>query len=466
MKIYLYNTLTGKKELLLNPKGKSLRFFVCGPTVYDYPHIGNSRTYVVFDAFVKYLRTIGYSVFYLQNITDIDDKIINRANTERTSWIKISKTFLDIYRRNMKDLGVDAVDSYAKATDHIPQILSQVRTLIENQHAYEIPNEGIYFDITTFPNYGKLSRRTALQAEDAVSRIDDGVNKRNKGDFALWKFSKANEPSWQSPWGLGRPGWHIEDTAITDKYFGPQYDLHGGATDLKFPHHEAEIAQQESISGKEPFVKIWMHTGFLTLNGQKMSKSAGNYMTVDQFLKSFSAQVFRLMVLSNHYRSPLDYSQRLGQENKARWLLITEFLAKLDLISKKSAIRRSVSLEKYLKSFDAEFTLSLADDFNTPKAFGILFKFISDANPKIWDLSKTAAYKTANEIKKNLKSLGFKVIFPEIPKKIQKLSSEREKFRRNQQFMQSDSLRKKINDLGFGVEDTPLGSFVWPLGAH
>ncbi len=439
-----------------------MRLFVCGPTVYDSPHIGNARTYVFFDSLVKYLRAQEFKVFYLQNITDIDDKIISRASAERVNWTKVAKIYFDLYKRNMKALGVDSVSKYAKATDHIPQIIGQIKTLIKKGCAYNISGDGVYFDIAKFKDYGKLSRRTVLQAEDSVSRIDESVNKRNKGDFALWKFSKPDEPTWESELGAGRPGWHIEDTAITDYYFGPQYDLHGGANDLKFPHHEAEIAQQESASGKQPMVRIWMHSGFLTLNGQKMSKSLGNFMTIDQFLKNFSAQVFRTMVLGSHYRSPLDFTQRLGQENYAKWLSILEFLVKLDLVSKKSNNSNRSSDQDKLRVFVDEFQSSLADDFNTPKAFAALFNLMTELNPKIWTLSKVFSKRVEREVKKCLKSLGFRITAPNIPKKVANLARRREQLRENQQFMQSDSLRKKINDLGFLVEDTPLGPFVWP----
>lgn len=474
MKVYLYSTLSGKKELVKKPKGKPIRFFVCGPTVYDFSHIGHGRTYVFFDALVKYLRTIGLNVFYLQNITNIDDKIIRRAEEEKTDFKKIAKKYTLAHLKNMKALGVTAVDKYALATDYIPEIVKQVQKLIQKKHAYVIDNDGIYFDVATFKDYGKLSRRTTAQAEDGISRIDESVNKRNKGDFALWKFSKyeggrtenertlkisSGEPAWPSPWGWGRPGWHIEDTAITEHYFGPQYDLHGGANDLKFPHHEAEIAQQESVSGKKPFVKIWIHTGFLTLSGQKMSKSLGNFMTIDNFLKNFSPQVFRLLVLSAHYRSPIDYVQKMGNENRAKWLSVLEFLAKLKIIkSSRSSGSGVVKLAVFQKNFEE----GLADDFNTPKALAALFSLMGDLNPRIWKLAPSEAKKCYAEATGALRTLGFRVEFPEVPRKITTLVRERDKLRRNQQFMQSDGLRKKINALGFLVEDTPMGSFVWP----
>ena len=269
------------------------------------------------------------------------------------------------------------------------------------------------------------------------------------------------KPSWPSPFGLGRPGWHIEDTAISEKFFGPQYEIHGGAVELKFPHHEAEIAQQESASGKKPFVKIWLHTGFLTTQGEKMSKSLRNFITIDDFLKNFSAQVFRLLVLSSHYRSPIDYVQKIGNENQAKWMGILEFLAKLKLIIAKTG-GEGIGRRNF-EEFQAKFSESLADDFNTPKAFGALFTLMAFVNPRIWKATKSEAKELYASVSTALKSLGFKIGFPEIPRKIEVLLKEREELRRNQQFTQSDRLRKKINDLGFGIEDTPLGPFVWPL---
>ncbi|MEK7195620.1 MAG: class I tRNA ligase family protein, partial [Patescibacteria group bacterium] len=254
MGVKIFNTLSGKKEPLPKAPKQGLRLFVCGPTVYDYVHIGNARTFTVFDLFVRYLRGCGVKTYYLQNITDIDDKIISRAQKEGKNWKLISRKFEAVFRKNMKDLGNIFVDRYARATDFIPQIIKQVKTLIKKGCAYKIGGDGWYFDLKKFPEYGKLAHRTIEQAEDATSRIDSSGKKRNKGDFCLWKFSKPGEPSWKTDLGDGRPGWHIEDTAITESFFGPQYEMHGGGVDLRFPHHEAEIAQQESASGKKPFV--------------------------------------------------------------------------------------------------------------------------------------------------------------------------------------------------------------------
>ena len=297
MVLKLYNTLTRKKEVFKPIKGKEVKIFVCGPTVYDFSHIGHAKTYTQFDLIVKYLRYLGYKVFYLQNLTDIDDKIIKRANEEKNDPLKLAKKFEEEYKKDMLSLGVDSVDKYARATDYIPEIISQVKRLINKGIAYKI-SDGYYFDLTKFSEYGKLAKRTALEAEDSVSRIDENKEKKNKGDFCLWKFYKPGEPFWESELGKGRPGWHIEDTAITEKEFGPQYDVHGGAVDLIFPHHEAEIAQMESISGKKPLVKYWLHTAFLNIDTKKMSKSKGNFITIRKALKKYSGEIFLLLLKS------------------------------------------------------------------------------------------------------------------------------------------------------------------------
>ena len=466
----IFNTLSGKKELLSKPpKGKAplretqgkLRLFVCGPTVYDHSHIGHARTYLVFDAFVKYLRSRKIKVFYLQNITDIDDRIIAAAKEKTSTPLEIAEHFGRAYIRDIKDLGVNAVDEYAQATRYIPQIVVQVQSLLQGGYAYDIPGDGIYFDISRFREYGKLSRRTALQAEDAFSRIDESVRKRNKGDFCLWKFSKAGEPAWDTEVGKGRPGWHIEDTAIAFTHFGPQYELHGSGVDLKFPHHEAEIAQAEAASGRKPFVKIWMHTGILTVHGEKMAKSLRNYITIAEYLKKHSAPALRLLVLSHHYRTPVGYTEKLARDYEKSWQGILEFLAKL------RAVRTHRRLTAHSQHADTTrfvnaFRKALEDDFNTPKALAALFECMAGIQPKVWNLGPKSAEAVHSALKSALKSLGFVISLPKIPAKITTLAKDREKYRKNKQFMQADALRKEINALGYVVEDTPLGPFVWP----
>ncbi len=456
--IELYDSLSRKKKGL--PDQKKIRFFVCGPTVYDYAHIGHARTYIFFDFFVKYLRAQGYEVNYLQNITDIDDRIIRRAAEENKKPDALAKFFTEAYQEDMAALGVDAVSEYAPATKFVSQIVGQVERLINKGYAYKIDGDGWYFDISKFADYGKLSGRTALAAEDSVSRIDEAVGKKNKGDFCLWKFSKPGEPTWQAAIGEGRPGWHIEDTAITEYYFGPQYDIHGGGVDLKFPHHEAEIAQQESASGKKPFVQIWMHTGALLADGKKMSKSLGNFITIRDFLKEYDASVLRWIVLSYHYRSPIDYTNELA-ENAARQISqISAFAKKLELIAGDHT--RSADAKK-VPTITKEILSPLEDDFNTPKLLAALLGVVSAAQPTASKLSARDAETQLRQLRSVLDLFGIALLDPKIPSEIKKLAAEREQSRGNKQFEQSDRLRKEINGLGYEIEDTPQGPFLWPL---
>ncbi len=451
--IHIFNTLSGKKEKL--PRAQKINLFVCGPTVYDYSHIGHARTYLAFDVIVRYLRSRKINVFYLQNITDIDDKIIDRAQEKNIQPKTLAKEFEKAYYQDMKKLGINSVSKYARATNYIPAIVKQVKTLIKKGYAYEISGDGWYFDLSTFPDYGKLSHRTALQANDSVSRIDSSDKKRNVGDFALWKFSKSDEPSWKTEIGAGRPGWHIEDTAISESFFGPQYHLHGGAVDLKFPHHEAEIAQQESASGKKPFVKIWMHTGFLLINGEKMSKSIGNFTIIRDFLKTHSPETLRMMILSYHYRSPVDYTSTIAENAGKNIADIKEFLAKLSLVGNKNK-----SAEFSISRSEKEFHAAMEDDFNTPKAIAAIFEFMNEVNKIIWKLSKTQAKEAFRFVNTSLNCLGLDLKPSKIPSQITILARQRELFRKDKQFIQSDALRKEIEQLGFTIEDTPAGPLI------
>ena len=458
----IYNTLTRKKELFKPRKKESLDIFVCGPTVYDLSHIGHARTYIAFDAFVRYLRSEKYTVFYLQNITDVDDKIIQRAAETNTNSRALAKKFEQEYRKDMRYLGVMSVNEYARATDYIPEIINQVERLLRKRFAYEIPNDGIYYDVSKFTDYGKLSRRKALSAEDAVSRIDESVQKRNKGDFALWKFSKPGEPKWDSPWGQGRPGWHIEDTAITESYFGSQYDIHGGARDLIFPHHEAEISQMEAISGKEPLAKYWMHTGFLTVKGEKMSKSLGNFVTIRDFTKKHSPRILRFLVLKTSYRSPIDYSEALILQTERELERIDEFVERIK--GKKLKAKSITQNSKTLQGIRKSFSLALEDDFNTPNALAAIFELIKKGNALLD--KNTLSSKDAKAILAFLAEVDdiFGFIFwgkrsnhRAIPEAMQKLVKEREKHRKSGDWKKADDLRKHIESKGWLVDDTPSG---------
>jgi len=463
MNLKLYNTLTRKKEIFRPLKKGRINLFVCGITPYDLSHIGHARTYIVFDMIVKYLRKKGFNVFYLQNITDIDDKIINRAKERKTAPQKLAKFFEKEYLKDIKNLKIDSVTKYAKATEHIKEIISQVERLIKKGFAYQI-DDGIYYDISKFKNYGKLSRRTVLGAEDAVSRIDESIEKKNKGDFCLWKKSKTGEPKWKSPWFLGRPGWHIEDTAITEKYFGPQYDIHGGARDLIFPHHEAEIAQMEAISGKKPLVKYWLHSGFLTVTGQKMAKSLGNFITIRDFLKENDSRVLRLLIIKNHYRSPLDYNDKLVLQTKRELERIDEFVSKLKTQSSKlkTTTKNSKSIKDLILRIEKKFEMAMEDDFNTPKAVAAIFELINKGNSLIGEnkLTKSDTKDVLEFLKKIDRIFNFilwKKPKEKIPEELLNLSKQRQKYREQGLWQKADEIREKIKKLGYWVEDTKEG---------
>lgn len=443
--------------------GKRVTLFVCGPTVYDFPHIGNARTYIIFDCFAKYLTSLGYKVFYLQNITDIDDKIIAKAREKGVLPKDLAEAFLQEYLRNMKALSITSIKKYAKATDYIPQIISQIERLMQKGYAYKL-EDGVYFDISKFKEYGKLSRRTSLQAEDSISRIDYSKDKKNRGDFCLWKFATEDEPSWPSPFGSGRPGWHIEDTAITEKFFGAQYDIHGGARDLVFPHHEAEITQMEAISDKKPMASLWMHAGFLTIQGQKMSKSLSNFITIDDFLKRYSARQLRFWIAKNLWSSPIDYSESTMMGVASGLEKMEEFLRKVKSY-KVSKVHKVINLKKYTELFWG----SLADDFNTPKAFAVLFNMIKEINKALdagilGKKDATQIYAFFKEVNKIFNIFDFpKLGKTTIPDEVKKLVKLREGFRKAKEWQKSDETRQEIEKYGYTVQDTPEGTVVKKL---
>ncbi len=463
-KIKIYNTLSGKKEFLKPLKGKQINLFVCGPTVYDFSHIGHARTYVIFDCFVKYLTHQGFNVFYLQNITDVDDKIIVRAREKGVTPKDLAEAFGKEHLKDMKLLGITSVNKYAKVTDHIKEIISQINRLAEKNYTYKLA-DGIYFDISMFKNYGKLSGRTVLQAEDSVSRIDYSTLKKNRGDFCLWKFNNGSdgEPSWPAPFGMGRPGWHIEDTAITEKFFGVQYDIHGGARDLIFPHHEGEVTLMESISDKKPLARYWMHTGFLTINDQKMAKSEGNSVFIKAFLKRYSVQQLRFFIAKNFWRQPMNYSESSMVEVKAALEKIEEFVRKIKNQKTKGKI---ISQAAKIRSYKEEFWDALADDFNTPKAFGVLFELIKAIN-KVLDentLGKKdadAIYALFEEINRIFNIIDFKNLKQlVVTNEVKKIMQERESYRKAQDWEKADQARGELEKYGLTVQDTKEGQVL------
>ena len=467
MTMKVYNTLTRQKEPLKPMHGKKVMMFVCGPTVYDSSHLGHAKTYVQFDIIVRYLRYRGFDVFYLQNITDLDDKIIDRAKERGVTPESLARKYEEEYYKDMKGLGIDSVSKYARATDYIEAIINQVKILLDKGFAYEI-EDGIYYDLSRFSEYGKLSGRTTVEAEDAVSRIDESINKRNKGDFCLWKRSKPDEPRWDSPWFKGRPGWHIEDTAITESHFGPQYDVHGGARDLVFPHHEAEIAQMEAASGKKPFVKYWLHTGFLTVEGKKMAKSLGNFVTVRDVLKSYDVETVRYFFSSAHYRRPIDYSERNLEHSRRSLERLYNTLAILQESAKatKSFTKQEKVFEEILEAERADFEAAMDDDFDTPKALSCLHVLSSKINDLIGKQGGKINQDLAESTITTFRQLGsiFGILQKEIkkeklPEEAERLFREREEARASGDYERSDELRKQLEErFDIIVEDTNKGT--------
>ncbi|MFC2134623.1 cysteine--tRNA ligase [Bacteroidota bacterium] len=456
MALRVYNTLTRNKEDFKPAQGKKVKMFVCGPTVYDFSHIGHAKAYVQFDVIAKYLRYRGYDVFYLQNITDIDDKIIKRADEKGVSWDKIARQFEEEYFKDMKALNVDSVDKYARATDHIKQIIKQIKTLFDKGYAYET-SDGVYFEIDKFKEYGKLCHQPMDQIKEGA-RVDVNEDKKNPSDFSLWKKYKPGEPYWGSPWEKGRPGWHIEDTAISETFFGPQYDLHGGGIDLIFPHHESEIAQMEASSGKKPFVKYWMHTAFLKINKEKMAKSLSNFVTIRTSISKWGGDVLRFFYGSTHYRTPINYAEESILHAKNGLERINEFIRKVLRADGKDNKKIGELIKKTTKKFEKH----MDDDFDVPQAIAAVYDFIRDVNKL--EISK----KDGEEVIKFLKKINSVFSFmsfeeAKVPATVTKLVKEREQARKNKDWNAADKARDTLKKKGYYVDDTPQGPVVKKL---
>lgn len=447
----LQNTLSRVVEEIKPLKDKKINMFVCGPTVYDLSHIGHAKTYIQMDVLARTLRSQGFEVFYLQNITDIDDKIILRASDSNSPYKDIAAKFENEYQKDMKSLNNTSVTKYAKATDHIDDIKRQVQILLDKEYAYKIENDGIYFEISKYKNYGQLSGRTELKENDALSRIDQSEDKHGWNDFCLWKFSKPGEPVWDADFGKGRPGWHIEDTAITEHYFGPQYDIHGGAIDLIFPHHEAEITQMEAASGKKPFVKYWIHAGFLNIDGARMGKSKGNFITIREILdKGYDPLAVRLLMLQSHYRSSMDFS----------WDILDSAQSSYKKISAWADLRfqgfKSTDLTREYKTALDKFEESMANDLKTPGALAILNGMVKKIDEEGYTPDSTAIEKAVKAVDEylGLKLTGSR----DIDEEHKQIIKEREEARKNQNWEKSDELRDQLARKGIAVKDNSYGS--------
>lgn len=457
MAIKIFDSLSGKKKILSIPKNGPLKLFVCGPTVYDNVHLGHARAYLPFDIIVRYLRSLNIKVFYLQNITDVDDKIIERAKEKKTTAAKISAEFSDVYLKTCKKLNISSVDKYVKASASIKEIKNQIYRLIEKGYAYET-GSGVYFSVKKFKDYGKLSRQNLEELRSGY-RVESDPEKHDVFDFALWKKKKFSyEPSWPSPWGVGRPGWHIEDTAISEKYFGLNYSLHGGGMDLKFPHHEAEIAQAESLSGKKPFVDFWIHIGFLLVNGEKMSKSLHNFITVPDFLKRWHPDVLRWLVFSRHYGSPFDYKEEMISQAVNAMLSLKLLFSSLKTKSGSGEI--SSKVKKAVSAFDKKVKAAMENDFNTPEVVSEIFQFANFLK-SLDNLNKKEALFAHSFISNLLSVFGFSFFLEKsLPKKIKEMAEEREVFRTIRNFSEADALRDKLEKMGYKIDDTASGSVI------
>ncbi len=467
MAIKITNTLTEKKEVFEPLEDKTVRMYVCGPTVYDHAHIGHARSAVVFDVIRRWLEYRGFNVIYVRNYTDVDDKIIKKAKEKGIPWYEVSKKYIASYEEDMEALNVKEPSYKPKVTEHIPEIIEMISGLIDKGVAYESDGD-VYFSVEKFPEYGKLSKRRTDELI-AGARIEPGEKKRNPLDFALWKKSKPDEPGWESPWGRGRPGWHIECSAMSMKYLGETMDIHGGGLDLIFPHHENEIAQSESYTGKT-FARFWIHNGFVMVNKEKMSKSLGNFFTIKDILKKFPSDVLRLFLLSTHYRSPIDFSfERLKEAERSLERLLNFISIPQVLKNLPETPEENGKID--VNAFRLEFASAMDDDFNTAKALGILFELVKEGNllkdralkeGKISKGAKESLINAAETIKTLLKLLGFRLEMEDRgaleDTLIRILIDVRNELRKRKLFDLADVIRDKLKEIGIHLEDLPTGT--------
>jgi cysteinyl-tRNA synthetase len=488
MTIRVYNTMTGKKEEFIPLQEKKVGMYVCGVTVYDLCHIGHARSAIVFDSIYRYFRYRGYDVTFVRNFTDIDDKIIKKANEEEVDCKSIAEKYIGEFNIDMGGLGLEKPSVEPKATEHIPEMIQLISTLIQKGFAYQGGND-IFFSVEKFNHYGKLSKRN-LEDMQAGARVDIDEKKENPLDFALWKGSKPGEPFWESPWGRGRPGWHIECSVMSQKYLGETFDIHGGGRDLTFPHHENEIAQSEAASGKS-FVRYWIHNGFVNINKEKMSKSLGNILTIKEILKAWHPEVLRLFFLSHHYRSPVDYSEDSFLEAKSG---LDRFYTTLNAIQEE--LKKPLSQKKLdspvvencrqaIESFQARFEEAMDDDFNTAQALGYFYDLQTHLN-SLLSLSKgQPTEEIASLLKRGFDHLLTKGwvfgLFRDDPEKylaqqrvegLKKLNlteeeilqfiEERNLARKEKNYKRADEIRNNLLSKGIVLEDTPSGT-NWKL---
>jgi len=457
----IYNTLTRRKDEFVPMDKNNVRMYSCGPTVYDYFHIGNARPFIVFDTMRRYLEYRGYKVTFVQNFTDIDDKMINRANKEGITVKELGERFIKEYFEDSHALGIHEATVHPKATENIDAIIDIVKKLIENGHAYEV-NGNVYFATKTFKDYGKLSKQP-LEELEAGARIDVSEEKRDPMDFALWKAQKPGEPAWESPWGLGRPGWHIECSAMANKYLGETIDLHSGGQDLIFPHHENEIAQSECANCK-PFANYWMHNGYINIDNKKMSKSLGNFFTVRDIRKKYDGEVVRYFMLSAHYRSPINFSEELMEQAKTAVERVYTCIENLNFLlesaqDKELCEKCSATLKK-LDEYKEKYIACMDDDLNTAGAIGAIFDIVYLANT---ELSAESPKSVIEAVLSAIHELGGVLgLFGKKEEKsldaeVEELIEARNAARKAKDWAKADEIRDKLKEMNIILKDTPSG---------
>ena len=460
----IYNTLSRKKEVFVPVHEGKVGIYACGPTVYNYFHIGNARPFIIFDTLRRFMRHLGYEVTFVQNFTDIDDKMIKRANKEGITVKELGDRFIKEYYQDAKSLGIRPATVHPRATEHIGEIIHLVKTLEDKGYAYEVDGD-VYFDTKKDMGYGKLSGQN-LDDLEAGARIDVDEVKKNPADFALWKAQKPNEPAWPSPWGMGRPGWHIECSAMSMKYLGETFDIHCGGKDLLFPHHENEVAQSECATGK-PFARYWMHNGFINIDNEKMSKSLGNFCTVRDIVKEYDPEDIRMFMLSAHYRSPINFSREMVAQAHAS--LQRLYTARENLLFlKKNAPDNALSADEEallgrVKEYAARFDAAMDDDLNTADAVGAIFEIVKDANVSLNERSAKAAVEGVLKALLELTGvLGLLMKDAEegLPAEIQAMADERAQARKEKNWKRSDELRDALAAAGYIVKDTPKGQNI------
>ena len=459
--LVIQNTLSGKKEEFkpINPPHVSM--YVCGPTVYDYFHIGNARSFLISDMIRRYLEYKGYNVKFVMNLTDVDDKIIHKSKKENRSFSQVADTFTQAFFEDIEKLKVKPATLYPKATGHISEIITLISNLIDNGFAYNIDGN-VFYNVARFKDYGKLSGKKTDELE-VGARIEINNEKLNPLDFALWKKAKEDEPSWNSPWGKGRPGWHIECSAMSCKHLGDTFDIHAGGSDLIFPHHENEIAQSEAATGK-PFVNYWMHFGFLNINEEKMSKSLGNFFTARDILAKYPAEAIRMFLFQTHYASPLNFSEEAIQAAQKGLEKFTNLVDKIN--SELSAPSQAAPMTDFdFPTFYSAFESAMDDDFNSPKAIAVLFDFIKEVNRKITEspsLNSGFYLKTKEFLEKTAVGVfGITSFEKEVPassgiedKLIELLLSIRATAKKEKNFALADQIRDELLNLGVAIRDT------------